>query len=203
MYYYRTHIKPYGQIVCRTWNTGRHLAINIDVKHWPAIPPVLMDIGREVEALYGPSFSKDYFMGIANISKMESEVPREKSLCESHNQYHGNRVAAHTDSPREGEVIITLQLTESIIFHLKHGSVIVKESILGPGSGYILRCPKNCSFNVESKTHSCDMKLCPRHGLYHAIECAHSTKCPFHHDANSATTRLGARKGPRFAVIMR
>ena len=117
MYYYCTHIGPRGQIVCRTWNTGRHLAINIDVKHWPEIPPVLMDIGRELEALYGPSFSKDYFMGIANISKMESEVPRKKkSLCESHNQYHGNRVAAHTDSPREGEVIITLQLIESIIF---------------------------------------------------------------------------------------
>ena len=132
-----------------------------------------MDIGREVEKFYGPSFSKDYFMGIANISKMESEVPSEKTLRKNHTQYLGNRVATHIDSPREDEVIITLQLTELIIFHPKHGSDVVKESILGSGSGYIIRCPKNHSFNVESKTRSCDMKLCPRHGLYHAIECAH------------------------------
>ena len=78
-------------------------------------------------------------MGIANISKMESEVRSKKSLCKTHNEYHGNRVAAHTDSPREAEVIITLQLTESIIFYLKHGSDVVKESILGPGSGYVIR----------------------------------------------------------------
>ena len=141
--------------------------------------------------------------GLRTFQKWSLRSHAKKSLCKSHNQYHGNRIAAHTDSPREAEVVITLQLTKSIIFHLKHGSVIVNESIFGPGSSYILRCPKNGSFNVESKTDSCHMKLCPRHGLYHAIECAHSTKCPFDHDANSATTRLGARKGPRFAVIMR
>ena len=142
-------------------------------------------------------------MGIANISKMESEVPRKKALCKTHNKYHGNRVGAHIDSPREGEVIVTVELTELIIFHLKHGSDVVKESILGPGSGYVIRCTTNLSSNVESKTHLCDIKFCPRHQLYHAIECAHSTKCPFHHDANSASERLGARKRPRFAVIMR
>ena len=129
--------------------------------------------------------------------------PAKKSLCESHNKYHGNRVAAHIDSPREGEVIVTLQLIELIIFYLKQGSDVVKELILGPESGYVIRCTKNLSSNVESKTHLCDMKFCPRHQLYHAIECAYSTKCPSHHDANSATKRLGARKGPRFAVIMR
>ena len=134
---------------------------------------------------------------------MESEVPSEKALCEDHNKYSGNRVGAHIDHSREGEVIVTVQLTERIIFHLKRGNDVVKESILGPGSGYVIRCPKNHSSNVESKTHLCDMEFCPRHQLYHAIECAHSTKCPSHHDANSATKRLGARKGPRFAVIMR
>ena len=141
--------------------------------------------------------------GLLTYRKWSLTSPAKNHAMKNHNEYHGNRVPAHTDSPREGEVIITLQLTEYILFHLKHDSDVAKESIFGPGSGYILRCPKNCAFNVESKTHSCDMKLCPRHGLYHAIECAHSTKCPFHHDANSATTRLGARKGPRFAVIMR
>ena len=62
---------------------------------------------------------------------------------------------------------------------------------------------KHHSYSVESQTHSCDVKLCRRHGFYHAIESAHSTKCPFHHDASLATTKLGAGKGPRFAVIMR
>ena len=120
VYYFCSHFQHLTEKCIKAWNSGRYLVINIGVKHWPAIPPVIMDIGRKVEALYGPSFSKEYFMGIANISKMESEVPRETSLYESHNQYHENRVAAHTDSPREGEVIITLQLTESIIFHLNN-----------------------------------------------------------------------------------
>ena len=81
-------------------------------------------------------------MGIANVSKMESEVPREKALCKNDYQYHKNRVAAHIDSPREGKVIVTLQLTEFIIFYLKHGGDVVKESILGPGSDYVIRCTK-------------------------------------------------------------
>ena len=135
-------------------------------------------------------------MGIASISKKESEVPSEKALRKNHNEYNGNRVAAHTDSPREGEVIITLQSTEAIIFYLKNYCDVVKESIVGPGSGYVIRCPKHHSHNVASKTGPCDMKLCPRHGLYHVIECDQLTKCRFHHDANSATTKPGAQKSP-------
>ena len=99
------------------------------------------------------------FMGIANISKMESEVPSDKSLYENHNKYHGNRVGARIDSAREGEIIITLQLTESIIFYLKIGSDVVKESILGPDSGYIMSCPNNHYYNVETRTNWCAVKL--------------------------------------------
>ena len=205
LYYFKSHFKKLGDQVVRTWsnNGGKHLSLNIDVRHWPAIPRVIVDIGKKVEAMHGPLFRQNFFMGIANISKMESEVPSDKSLCENHNKYHGNRMGAHIDSAREGEIIITLQLTESIIFYLKNGSDVVKESILGPGSGYIMSCPDNHYYNVETRTNSCDMKFCPRHKLYHAIECAHSSSCPFHHDASSATVRLGPRKGPRFAVIMR
>ena len=119
VYYFRSHFKHLDEKVIKTWNDGRHLAINIEVRHWPAILSVVMDIGKRVEALYGSSFSNKCFMGIANISKMESQVPSKKSLAENHSEYHGNRVPAHTDSPREGEVMITLQLTEFIIFYLK------------------------------------------------------------------------------------
>ena len=99
-----------GEKVDKAWsnNSGKHLSINIAVRHWPAISPVMVDRGKKVKALHGPSFSKQYFMGIANISKMESEVPSDKALCENHNKYHGKRVGAHIDSPREGRIIITL-----------------------------------------------------------------------------------------------
>ena len=141
--------------------------------------------------------------GLPIYLKWSLRSPTKKSLCENHNEYHGNRVPAHTDSPREGDVIITLQLTEFIIFYLKNGTDVVKESIFGPGSGYIIRCQKKHNYNVASGTHLCDMKLCPRHKLCHTNECAHLTSCSFCHDENSATMIFGTRKGPRYAVVMR
>ena len=66
-----------GEKVDKAWsnNSGKHLSINIAVRHWPAISPVMVERGKKVKALHGPSFSKQYFMGIANISKMESKSP--------------------------------------------------------------------------------------------------------------------------------
>ena len=118
-----------------------------------------------MEAMHEPLFSQNVFMGIANVSKMESGVPSDKSLCKNHNKYHGNRVGAHINRARDGGIIITLQLTESIIFYLKNGSDVVKDSIHGPSSGYIMSCRNNHYCNVETRTNSCDMKLCLRHKL--------------------------------------
>lgn len=198
-YYFRTYDTGVSDLVIKYWthNHKKHQVISIPIRKWPEIPNVFREMSNNIQALYGESYSDRYFLGQVSVTK---QICRK---AKRHNEFTGNRVKPHLDNSREGEVIITIQLTQHILFKLLHGKTLVVEKHLKPGEGYCMRCPEEHSYDPLKGGASCALNFCPRHRLKHSIECAHPPECTYKHDSDSATARLPIRTGPRFAVIFR
>ena len=208
VYYYRTHEAGLADQVIHIWSPdpgGKHGSIATNIGKWPKIPCVFQDVGKQVGALYGRSFCEKYFLGQVQLSKMECNDPKELPMSHrtDHNKYSGNKLAAHFDAPREGDVIVSILLAEPTIFRLYNGSKIVLETELSPGSAYCMRCSEEHCFDPERRNVACQLQMCPRHGLKHEIECAHSPSCNAHHAPDSVTRMLPKRHGARFAAVLR
>ena len=208
IYYYRTHEADLAEQLIRVWApdpNGKHGCVATDIRNWPEIPPVFRDIGKQVEALYGETFGKKYYLGQVQLSKMECTDPKKLPTSHGidHNEYSGNKLAAHHDAAKEGDVIVTVLLAEQIVFRFYKGSKIVEETVLKPGMGYCIRCTEGHCFDPEKRRVACQLLFCPRHGLKHGIECAHPHSCNAHHAPGSVTKRLPRRNGSRFGAVLR
>ena len=142
--------------------------------------------------------------GLSTVQVLKLNFPNEIILSESIAGTGNYRYCLRdVTTGLEGDVIVTVLLAEPIIFRLYNGNRVVKESELKPGSAYCMRCSGGHYFDAKSRNISCQMAYCPRHGLRHEIECAHSPECTSHHHVDSVTARLPRRRGPRFAAVLR
>ena len=112
VYYYHTHIDGFDAQVINNWvpdPKDLHGCIATDIRKWPEIPLVFIDLGKKVEALYGYGvpFRRDYFLDQVQTSKMDCNNPQTLPVNNrtNHNRYYGNILASNHDPPQEGEVV--------------------------------------------------------------------------------------------------